>query len=68
MNTQASVATATAKDRVLAALKSDERVQGVKVTAVGRGVLRLETKGASLEEQLRAIERAWAVAGVASEA
>ena len=56
------------KERVAAALRSDERMRAVKVTAVRDGVVHLSTKGASLQEQLRAIELAWGVAGVASEA
>lgn len=52
------------KDGVETALKSDKRVEGVKVASVNNGVVLLSGKAGTLAERLRAIELAWNVGGV----
>jgi osmotically-inducible protein OsmY len=52
------------KDGVETALKSDKRVEGVKVASVNNGVVLLAGKTGTLSEKLRAIELAWNVGGV----
>ena len=46
------------------ALKSDKRVEGVKVASVNNGVVLLSGKATTLTQKLRAIELAWSVGGV----
>ena len=52
------------KDGVETALKSDKRVEGVKVASVSNGVVLLSGKASTPAEKLRAIELAWNVGGV----
>lgn len=52
------------KDGVETALKSDTRVEGIKVASVNNGVVLLSGKASTLAEKLRAIELAWNVSGV----
>jgi hyperosmotically inducible periplasmic protein len=52
------------KDGVETALKSDKRVEGVKVASVNNGVVLLSGKASTLAEKLRAIELAWNMGGV----
>jgi hyperosmotically inducible protein len=52
------------KDRVEASLKTDTRMNDVKVASVNDGVVLLSGKAANLTEKLRAIENAYSVNGV----
>jgi hyperosmotically inducible protein len=52
------------KDAVENTLKADERLEGIKVKSVDNGLVILEGSTASLANELRAIEAAYAVAGV----
>ena len=52
------------KDRVEASLKTDTRMNDVKVASVNDGVVLLSGKAANLTEKLRAIENAYSVKGV----
>ena len=52
------------KDRVEASLKTDTRMNDVKVASVNNGVVLLSGKAANLNEKLRAIENVYSVNGV----
>ena len=52
------------KDAVENTLKADERLEGIKVKSVDNGLVMLDGSTASLANELRAIEAAYAVAGV----
>jgi hyperosmotically inducible protein len=52
------------KDRVEASLKTDKKMEDVKVASVNNGVVLLSGKTDSLTETLRAIENAYSVNGV----
>jgi osmotically-inducible protein OsmY len=52
------------KERVEASLKADSKMKDVKVASVNKGVVLLSGKTDSLNENLRAIENAYAVKGV----
>jgi hyperosmotically inducible protein len=52
------------KDRVEASLKTDTKMDDVKVASVNNGVVLLSGKAANLTEKLRAIENAYSVNGV----
>ncbi len=52
------------KDAVEKALKADERLEGIKVKSVDNGLVILDGSTANLANELRAIEGAYAVAGV----
>jgi len=52
------------KDRVEASLKTDAKMDDVKVASVNNGVVLLSGKAANLTEKLRAIENAYSVNGV----
>src|SRR5712692_9879532 len=52
------------KDRVEASLKTDTKMNDVKVASVNNGVVLLSGKAANLNEKLRAIENAYSVNGV----
>jgi hyperosmotically inducible protein len=52
------------KDAVEKALKADERLEGIKVKSVDNGLVILDGSTASLANELRAIEAAYAIAGV----
>jgi hyperosmotically inducible periplasmic protein len=52
------------KDRVEASLKTDSKMDDVKVASVNNGVVLLSGKTESLTENLRAIENAYTVNGV----
>jgi hyperosmotically inducible protein len=52
------------KDRVEASLKTDSKMEDVKVASVNNGVVLLSGKTESLTEKLRAIENAYSVNGV----
>jgi hyperosmotically inducible periplasmic protein len=52
------------KDRVEASLKTDTRMNDVKVASVNDGVVLLSGQAANLTEKLRAIENAYSVNGV----
>jgi hyperosmotically inducible protein len=54
----------TVKNGVETALKSDKRVEGVRVASVNNGVVLLSGKASTVSERLRAIELAWNVGGV----
>lgn len=56
------------KDRIEKTLRSDRTIDSVKVASVKDGVVLLSGKRISLAEKLRAIELAWNVNGLASEA
>ena len=53
------------KGHVETALKSDKRVDAVKVASVSNGVVLLSGKASTLAEKRRAIDLAWEVGGVA---
>jgi hyperosmotically inducible periplasmic protein len=52
------------KDRVEASLKTDSKMDDVKVASVNNGVVLLAGKTESLDQNLRAIENAYTVNGV----
>ena len=52
------------KGRVEASLKTDTKMDDVKVASVNNGVVLLSGKAANLTEKLRAIENAYSVNGV----
>jgi osmotically-inducible protein OsmY len=52
------------KDRVQASLKTDRRMDDVKVASVNNGVVLLSGKAENLTDKLRAIENAYTVDGV----
>jgi osmotically-inducible protein OsmY len=52
------------KTRVETSLKSDDKMEDVKVASVNDGVVLLSGKTANLDEKLRAIENAYSVDGV----
>ena len=52
------------KDRVQASLKTDTKMDDVKVASVNKGVVLLSGKAESLTQKLRAIENAYTVNGV----
>jgi hyperosmotically inducible periplasmic protein len=52
------------KDRVEASLKTDTKMEDVKVASVNNGVVLLSGKTENLDQSLRAIENAYAVDGV----
>jgi len=52
------------KDRVEASLKTDTKMNDVKVASVNNGVVLLSGKAANIAQTLRAIENAYAVTGV----
>ena len=52
------------KDRVEASLKTDTKMEDVKVASVNKGVVLLSGKTADLNQKLRAIENAYTVTGV----
>lgn len=52
------------KDRVQTSLKSDKRLDDVKVASVNNGLVLLSGKAHGIDEKLVAIESAYAVAGV----
>jgi osmotically-inducible protein OsmY len=52
------------KDRVEASLKTDAKMEDVKVASVNNGVVLLSGKAANLTQKLRAIENAYSVNGV----
>jgi osmotically-inducible protein OsmY len=52
------------KDRVEASLKTDAKMNDVKVSSVNSGVVLLSGKSGNLDESLRAIENAYGVKGV----
>ena len=52
------------KDRVEASLKTDTKMDDVKVASVNKGLVLLSGKAANLDETLRAIENAYSVNGV----
>jgi hyperosmotically inducible periplasmic protein len=52
------------KDRVEASLKTDTKMDDVKVASVNNGVVLLSGKAANISEKLRAIENAYTVNGV----
>ena len=52
------------KERVLASLKSDKRLEDVKVASVNNGLVLLAGKARRLDEKLAAIESAYSVSGV----
>jgi osmotically-inducible protein OsmY len=52
------------KDRVEASLKTDAKMDDVKVASVNNGVVLLSGKAANLTQTLRAIENAYSVNGV----
>ena len=52
------------KEAVEKTLKADERLEGIKVKSVDNGLVFLEGSTTSLANELRAIEAAYAVAGV----
>jgi len=52
------------KDAVEKALKTDERLEGIKVKSVDNGLVILDGSTANLANELRAIEAAYAIAGV----
>jgi osmotically-inducible protein OsmY len=52
------------KERVEASLKSDKRLEDIKVASVNNGVVLLSGKAHGIDEKLLAIENAYAVAGV----
>ena len=52
------------KDRVEASLKTDAKMEDVKVASVNNGVVLLSGKTESLTQSLRAIENAYSVDGV----
>lgn len=65
VRTTVKASDAVVKIGVENALKTDNRVDGVKVASVNNGVVLLSGKTPSLTEKLRAIELAWNVDGVA---
>jgi hyperosmotically inducible periplasmic protein len=52
------------KDAVEKALKADERLEGIKVKSVDNGLVILDGSTSNLASELRAIEVAYAIAGV----
>ena len=52
------------KGRVEASLKTDTKMDDIKVSSVNNGVVLLSGKAANLNETLRAIENAYSVNGV----
>ena len=52
------------KGRVEASLKTDTKMDDVKVTSVNNGLVLLSGKAANLDQKLRAIENAYSVNGV----
>jgi hyperosmotically inducible periplasmic protein len=52
------------KGRVEASLKTDAKMDDIKVSSVNNGVVLLSGKAANLDETLRAIENAYSVNGV----
>jgi hyperosmotically inducible protein len=52
------------KDAVERALKADERLEGIKVKSVDNGLVILDGSTSNLASELRAIEAAYAIAGV----
>lgn len=52
------------KGRVEASLKTDTKMDDVKVTSVSNGLVLLSGKAANLDQKLRAIENAYSVNGV----
>ena len=52
------------KDRVEASLKTDTKMDDVKVASVNNGLVLLSGKAADLTQKLRAIENAYTVNGV----
>ena len=52
------------KERVETSLKSDKRLDDIKVASVNNGVVLLSGKAHGIDEKLVAIESAYAVAGV----
>jgi osmotically-inducible protein OsmY len=52
------------KGRVEASLKTDTKMDDVKVTSVNNGKVLLSGKAANLDQKLRAIEKAYSVNGV----
>jgi len=61
----AAIATdAEVKDRVEASLKTDAKMDDVKVASVNRGVVLLSGKAEDIDQSLRAIRNAYTVAGV----
>jgi hyperosmotically inducible periplasmic protein len=52
------------KDAVEKTLKADERLEGIKVKSVDNGLVMLDGSTTSLANELRAIEAAYAIAGV----
>jgi osmotically-inducible protein OsmY len=55
---------ADVKGRVEASLKTDAKMDDIKVSSVNNGVVLLSGKAANLDETLRAIENAYSVNGV----
>ena len=55
---------AEVKDRVEASLKTDAKMDDVKVASVNRGVVLLSGKAEDINQSLRAIQNAYTVAGV----
>ena len=55
---------AEVKDRVEASLKTDAKMDDVKVASVNRGVVLLSGKAENIGQSLRAIENAYTVQGV----
>jgi osmotically-inducible protein OsmY len=64
MKESVAVTDADVKDRVEASLKTDTKMDDVKVSSVNHGVVLLSGKAANLNETLRAIENAYSVNGV----
>ena len=60
----AAVTDSDVKERVEASLKTDTKMTGVTVTSVSNGVVLLSGKADNLNENLRAIQNAYSVAGV----
>ena len=55
---------AEVKDRVEASLKTDAKMDDVKVASVNNGVVLLSGKAENIDQSLRAIENAYTVTGV----
>src|ERR1700687_2125761 len=58
------VADADVKDRVEASLKTDAKMDDVKVASVNNGVVLLSGKAENVSQSLRAVENAYSVQGV----